>query len=749
MRKEQNDFGWDWGPAFVPTGPWRDGRVVQLQKGGKLYALNTAIDIYRKGQVNNFAPDQSQPWVVNASIDFLGTLPKKGSLRATIVDATDASKVLYDGKLGDVTKSNMTLTGSVLIDAEKPRLWWPRDMGNQQLYKIKVWVQDCNKTTVLTTERRVGFRTILLDVGNVTDSQIARGYQPGNNWHFEINGHEFYSKGANMIPPDSFWPRVSKDKMERLFDSVEAQNFNMLRIWSSGAYLPDFIYDLADERGLLMWSEFEFSDSLYPDYPEFVKNVEGEISYNVRRINHHPSLACWTGGNEFENLMLPIASRADPERYTYFVGQYEHLQITVIYNMLAANSRSISYTPCSGNNGFTKIDFSLPVPMVERYNNKTAGELYGNTDFYNYDTSVSFDFNTYPVGRFAAEFGFISMPSLETCQQALDPEDLHFNSTTIALRNHHYPAGGLSTDNVENGSKGLAEMTLGVERYYPSPHKVDPIGNFSAWCHATQLFQADFYKSQIQFYRRGSGFPQRQLGSLFWQLNDIWQAPTWAALEYDGRWKVLPYMAKGVYSHMIVSPFWNYKNGTLEIWVTSDLWEAVSGTVSVQWVDLQGKPIADNAGMQEELDFHVAAINSTRVLRTMIDDVKLADRQNAIMLLTLHSRGHLPNSETEVAFAHANHFLPVWPKDAKLRDPGLKLSYDKSTGKFTVEATEAVSLYTWLHHPSGVTGFFDDNAFVLQPGEKKEVGFTVQADETGGAWMDGVTIQSLWDLTTE
>lgn len=22
MRKEQNDFGWDWGPAFAPAGPW-------------------------------------------------------------------------------------------------------------------------------------------------------------------------------------------------------------------------------------------------------------------------------------------------------------------------------------------------------------------------------------------------------------------------------------------------------------------------------------------------------------------------------------------------------------------------------------------------------------------------------------------------------------------------------------------------------------------------------------------------------
>lgn len=66
------------------------------------------------------------------------------------------------------------------------------------------------------------------------------------------------------------------------------------------------------------------------------------------------------------------------------------------------------------------------------------------------------------------------------------------------------------------------------------PNKTDPLANFSAWCHTTQIFQADFYKSEIQFYRRGSGFPNRQLGSLYWQLEDIWQAPTWAGIEYDG-----------------------------------------------------------------------------------------------------------------------------------------------------------------------------------------------------------------------
>ena len=144
------------------------------------------------------------------------------------------------------------------------------------------------------------------------------------------------------------------------------------------------------------------------------------------------------------------------------------------------------------------------------------------------------------------------MPSLQTWQQAISPADLYFNSTTIQLRNHHYPPGGLNISNFPNTTKGMGEMTVAAQRWYPVcvkpnlikkaiakhtqvPNKADSVANFSAWCHTTQIFQADFYKSEIQFYRRGSGFPNRQLGSLYWQLEDIWQAPSWAGIEYDGK----------------------------------------------------------------------------------------------------------------------------------------------------------------------------------------------------------------------
>ncbi|GAM42617.1 beta-mannosidase Bma2A [Talaromyces pinophilus] len=741
IRKEQSDFGWDWGPAFSPTGPWQPAYLVQFKHNDGVYVLNTDIDIHREGQVNWLPPDQSNPWVVNASIDYLGALPKGASLTVEIKDSQNKTTIA-SGSLTNVTTAGSSISGITTVGANVPKLWWPTRMGDQNLYYITINVVDSSNKTLATITKRTGFRTIFLNQTNITDAQIALGIAPGANWHFEINGHEFYAKGSNFIPPDAFWPRVTGDRMRRLFDSIVKGNQNMLRVWASGAYLPDFIYDIADEAGVLLWSEFEFSDALYPVDQAFLDSVAAEVTYNVRRVNHHPSLALWAGGNELESLELLLVYEKAPEEYPRYVGEYEKLFISLIFPLVYDNSHSISYTPTSTGNGYTKVDFSLPVPMVERYENVTPGEYYGDSDYYNYISTEAFDISHYPVDRFANEFGFHSMPSLQTWQQAVTDEDLQFNSSVILHRNHHYPPGGLST-NTTLSAKGMAEMTIAVEQYYPVPSKSDPIANFSAWCLATQRFQADMYKSEIQFYRRGSGRPERQLGSLYWQLEDIWQAPTWAGIEYDGRWKVLHYVAKNIYEPVIVAPYWNSTTGQLNVTVTSDLWESVSGTVNMTWYDLSGKPLEKNAGIPSSVAFEVGPLNITDILTTNIESI--ADIKDAVLVLSLSATGRLPNSNTITQFSHENFFTPVFTNEAKLVDPGLKLSYNNSTGKFTVEATKGVSLYTWLDYPSGLVGHFDENSFVLVPGQPKEVGFTAQEGSWSDAVVKNVTVQSIWD----
>lgn len=380
IRKEQSDFGWDWGPAFSPTGPWQPAFVVQLQEH-EVQVRNSLIDVYRLGQLNNLPPDQNQPWVMNASLDYFGAMPTGATLRYKLT-TLDNQTTIGSGPLGNINATRESITGMITIPSEDVELWWPIGMGNQTLYYVTVDLLSASNATLASVTKRIGFRTIVLNSGVITDAQLAQGIAPGNNWHFEINGHEFYAKGSNFIPPDAFWTRVTPEKIKNLFNTAIAGNQNMLRVWASGAYSPDFMYDLADEMGLLLWSEFEFGCALYPADPEFLENVRQEAEYQVRRVNHHPSMTFWAGGNELENLELPNVNRTAPDEYGYYLAQYETLFLHTLLPVVYENSRSISYQPSSTSNGYLSLNHSAPVDkiMIQRYNNLTKGSIYGERD---------------------------------------------------------------------------------------------------------------------------------------------------------------------------------------------------------------------------------------------------------------------------------------------------------------------------------------------------------------------------------
>jgi beta-mannosidase len=232
------------GPAFVPAGVWQPAYLVQLRPSD-LHVRNSLVDIYRNGQVPLLRPDQSQPWVVKASLDIIGSIAKDATLTYEIFDLKN--RIVSSGSLSNITRSANSITGSTHIPAGSVKLWWPVGLGNQTLYTLRVnLTSSTNPAMAASVIKRVGFRTILLNQEPIRPDQTAKGIAPGSNWNFEINGKEFYAKGSNLIPPDTFWTRVTIEKVRQLLYAVRAGNQNMLRVWSSGAYLPDFMYDMAD-----------------------------------------------------------------------------------------------------------------------------------------------------------------------------------------------------------------------------------------------------------------------------------------------------------------------------------------------------------------------------------------------------------------------------------------------------------------------------------------------------------------------
>jgi beta-mannosidase len=386
---------------------------------------------------------------------------------------------------------------------------------------------------------------------------------------------------------------------------------------------------------------------------------------------------------------------------------------------------------------------------VERYFNITPGTVSGNTDYYNYDATQAFNSSAYPVGRFATEFGFHSMPSLQSWEQVLPPSDLSFNSSVILSRNHHYIVD-LSilltpvTNQTNSSLEGMGQMTIAAEEYYPVPSKnADSVKNFTSWIYTTQVFQADFYRSQISFYRSGSGRPERTLGALYWQLNEMWQTPCWAGLEHDGRWKMVHYIAKDIYQPVIVAPQFNQTTGNLEAWAVSDLWDPAMGLATITWYDWTGNVLSTS-----KTNVDIGPINATRAFELNVHDTGL-NLSNAIAKCSIEVQGAAPNTKSAKLTTYNNeawfHAEPLVQQE--LIDPKLSIKHDDVSSTFVVKAERGVAAWVWLDHPAGVSGNFDDNGFWLLPQEEKKVGFKVKKDSTCGDWVKSVTVRSLWDNT--
>jgi beta-mannosidase len=280
LRKQQCDFGWDWNIAL---GIFGVSGCVRLEPVGPRIGDVLVEQVHSDGQV------KVRLRVHATSEDVTASLCGISETAAVVGGVAELSLVLRD-----------------------PVLWWPAGQGAPVLHEM-----------VLTgggarVVKRIGLRDMKL----VSEPDAA-----GRSFGVRVNGRAVFAKGANWIPADALFGRITVEVVRGLLQSAVDANMNMIRIWGGGRYEPDWFYDLCDELGLMVWQDFMFACHLYPSTQEFLAEVDAEVRDVVGRISHHACIALWCGDNELIGALTWFPeSRKDRDRY---LVNYDRLNRTV------------------------------------------------------------------------------------------------------------------------------------------------------------------------------------------------------------------------------------------------------------------------------------------------------------------------------------------------------------------------------------------------------------------------------------
>jgi beta-mannosidase len=96
---------------------------------------------------------------------------------------------------------------------------------------------------------------------------------------WKVNGAAVMSFGANQIPMEQMEGRMSEAAHRSLVRSAADANFNTLRVWGGGAFLPGAYYDACDELGLMVYHDMMYAQNGHA--PANTTQQEAELRHQV------------------------------------------------------------------------------------------------------------------------------------------------------------------------------------------------------------------------------------------------------------------------------------------------------------------------------------------------------------------------------------------------------------------------------------------------------------------------------------
>lgn len=780
IRKTCNDFGWDWSPAFANMGIHGSIEI-------RGYSTATIVDLLTIQQYgidmtpsrrDELGVEDDYDVALNVTAYLMSTpaIPEDNMfemwLHVSIPQLNIDTQSLFvlarrqDSSNGDEVQPFSLV---IVIKAGSYNLWWPNGYGDHPLYNLTasiVYDQSNKKSVVdglhrhrrmapLTTmdsrTQRIGFRRVFV-------RRVPIAGQPGRTFFFEVNGAAMFMKGSNLVPVSPFHINDTEPTIRFLQSAVESHQ-TMVRVWGGGLYPNDDVYDWCDEHGLMMWQEFIFANSFYPVTDDFLQNVKEEANQQIRRLSSHASLVVWCGNNEIEGDYLTTAINGkDGVNHDHALIDYNNLFTNVIraalireLGMYADGTPHIEYLMSSPANGPISLK-----PFTWAWG-ASRDLSQGDMHFYNYNDDVS-DPNHWPMPRFLTETGIQSYPSFITFEPVTAPEDWSLDSPLMQNRQHH-----------PDGNK---QQLLQIERHFIVPNATDARQRFDDYTYVSQAVSSIFYGTMMAYYRTlKDSAPAYTHGAMYWSLNDAWQAPTWASIEVEGRWKQSHYAVKRAFAPVMVFPLINQTNSHLQVSLVNDF----NMTMNVQWTvqlmrwsdgSIVSSDVAGTSSMPRMSAHQVFDQPVQKFLCTPVTDCFFL----AVALFSSDSCAGLP--------FQAESFLPITPlMNVTLPDPKIRVQVISSSSVSQERPYDACQIFTpafynssdanadglvtsiklavtsvapaayvWLESP--LAGRFTDNSFLLLHQTPREIVFLGWEPFNATEFMQTVQVRSIRDTYT-
>ena len=659
VRKAPYHFGWDWGPRIVTAGIWKSVRLEawDAMRVEGMHIAQQRVDA-RAAQLE-----------AQIELQAGATGPLQVVLEVRGPDGAVVSRIERDAVV-DPGHNRIDLP----LRIADPKRWFPFGYGAQDRYTFTATLRDASGDAY-AIQRSTGLRTVELR---------REKDQWGKSMEFVVNGIPIFAKGANLIPLDSFPTRVDESRTRGTLLDARDANMNMLRVWGGGHYQEDRFYELADELGIMIWQDFMFGGAIPPYDVDFRENSRQEAIEQVKRLRDHPSIVMWCGNNEVQTGWQNWGDRVkfkqsiDPEERSRIERGMTTLFGGVFREVVATYEADVPYWATSPGTDFDgAADQSDDGDM--HYWQVWGGEAKPAEAYLDVDT------------RFLSEYGLQSFPDMRTIRAFAGPQDMDPESPV--MRAHQKFDSG----------KGNQRLLLYIRREFGEPK------DFESFVYLSQLMQAEGIGLAASHLRASR---PRTMGSLYWQLNDVWPGASWSSVDYYGRWKALNYHARRFYAPELAAAL--RKDGTTALSLISDRTAPLTARWRLRLLDFDGKELS-----RRESTATLPPLSSTRVGR--FSDAQLlgrADPRRSFAVFELLD-GERPLSRQLVFFDAARQLaLPA----ARIRS---EWKTDGDGFALTV-SSDTLARDVWLSF-GDLDVRVSDNAFDLLPGESQTVRVQGQA----------------------